>query len=133
MYAIRSYYDDRAYSPSADIGFFRDRIVLRNYAASARFDYTPIEALRLVAALRAEKYNVPDKMMPTYQFSATYKLNDNNLLRAVYSRANQSTFMTNAYSNYKWNRVGLGAPEIVHFGGRITSYNVCYTKLLRHK
>ncbi len=111
------YYDDRDHIDSIGEGYFNDRVVLRNYAISARFDYNPIEKLRLVAALRAEKYNVPDRWKPSYQFIGSYKINDNNLFRAVYSRANQSTFMINAFSNYTWDRSGLDTPEYVHFAG----------------
>ncbi len=111
------YYDDRDYIDNIGEGYFNDRVALRNFAISARFDYNPIEKLRLVAALRSEKYNVPDEWKPSYQFVASYKINDNNLFRAVYSRANQSTFMINAFSNYTWDRDGLGSPEFVHFAG----------------
>ena len=111
------YYDDRDYLTTVGNGYFNDRVALRNFSGSARFDFQPIERLRLVAALRAEKYNVPDKWMPSYQFIGSYKINENNLLRAVYSRANQSTFMINAYSDYTWDRHGLGVPEFIYFGG----------------
>jgi len=111
------YYDDRDHIDKIGDGYFNDRVALRNYAASAHFDYKPTEKLRFVAALRYEKYNVPDKWKPSYQFIGSYKFNDNNLLRVVYSRANQSTFMINAFSNYTWNRDGLGSPEYVRFSG----------------
>ncbi len=111
------HYDDRNYIDQLGEGYFNDRMTLRNYALSARFDYSPIDQLRFVAALRTEKYNVPDKWMPSYQFIGSYKVNENNLLRAVFSRANQSTFMINAFSNYTWNRDGLGTPEYIRFDG----------------
>ncbi len=111
------HYDDRNYIDQLGDGYFNDRMTLRNYALSARFDYSPIDQLRFVAALRTEKYNVPDKWMPSYQFIGSYKINENNLLRAVFSRANQSTFMINAFSNYTWNRDKLGAPQYIRFDG----------------
>lgn len=111
------YQDDREHIEELGQGYFNERVNLTNYSVSARFDYTPTEKIRLVAALRGEKYSTPDKWAPSYQFIASYKVNDNNLLRAVYSRANQSTFMINAHSNYTWNREGLGSPEYVYFGG----------------
>lgn len=110
------YLDDRKHIATLTDGFFNRRVVLRNFAASARFDYSLHEKIRLIAALRSEKYNVPNKWMPSYQFIASYKINDNNLFRAVYSRANQSTFMVNAYSDYTWDREGLTSPDYVHFG-----------------
>jgi iron complex outermembrane receptor protein len=110
------YYDDRDHVKVKGNGYFNDRVVLRNYAASARFDYKPSDQLRFVAALRAEKYNVPDDWTPSYQFITSYKVNKNNLLRLVYSRSNQSTFLVNAFSDYTWSRAGSGPPETVYFG-----------------
>ncbi len=97
------YYDDRDHIDEIGDGYFNDRVSLKNYAISARFDYHPTEQLRFVAALRDEKYNKPDKWQPSFQFTGSYKINDNNIIRAVYSRANQSTFMINAFSNYRWD------------------------------
>ncbi len=114
------YYDDRDYIDEPGQGYFNDRVALRNYAISARFDYHPTEKLRFVAALRDEKYNKPDKWQPSFQFTGSYKVNDNNLFRAVYSRANQSTFMINAFSNYTWDLSRTAAGEsinYVHFAG----------------
>ena len=113
------YYDDRDHIKVAGTGFFNGRNALRNYAASIRFDYNLMEDLRLVAALRGEKYNVPDRWIPSWQFIGSYKINDNNLFRAVYSRSNQSTFMINAFSNYNWDLRNLGGehPDIIHFSG----------------
>ncbi len=111
------YQDDRKYTEGENQGYFNDKVNLENYAASLRFDYKPVNQIRLVAALRAEKYNIPDKWMPSYQFSASYKINENNLLRAVYSRANQSTFLLNAYSDYTWDRSEFSSsPSYVYFG-----------------
>ncbi len=112
------YYDDRDHIENIGDGYFNGRVSLKNYAVSARFDYHPTEKLRFVAALRDEKYNKPDKWQPSFQFTGSYKINDNNLFRAVYSRANQSTFMINAFSNYTWNLEGTSnSVDAVHFGG----------------
>lgn len=114
------YYDDSKYIEYIGQGFINGEKSLKNYAASARLDYNPIEKIRLVAALRAEKYDVPDKIIPSYQFIASYKINENNLFRAVYSRANRSTFIVDAYSTYAWNSGGLSTfpnPENISFSG----------------
>ncbi len=112
------YYDDRDYIEELGQGYFNGRVGLKNFAVSARFDYHPTEKLRFVAALRDEKYNKPDKWQPSFQFTGSYKINDNNLFRAVYSRANQSTFLINAFSDYTWNTAGTSAGvDAVHFAG----------------
>ncbi len=112
------YYDDRDYIAEDGDGYFNDRYGLKNFSVSARFDYHPTEKLRFVAALRDEKYNKPDKWQPSFQFTGSYKINDNNIFRAVYSRANQSTFMINAFSNYTWDLSGTSnSVDAVHFAG----------------
>ncbi len=112
------YYDDRDYIDEIGDGYFNGRVGLKNYAVSARFDYHPTEKLRFVAALRDEKYNKPNKWQPSFQFTGSYKINDNNIFRAVYSRANQSTFMINAFSNYTWDLSGTSkSVDAVHFAG----------------
>ncbi len=112
------FYDDRDHIEKLGDGYFNDRYGLKNFAISARFDYHPTEQLRFVAALRDEKYNKPDKWQPSFQFTGSYKINDNNIFRAVYSRANQSTFMINAFSDYTWDLSGSSSSvSAVHFGG----------------
>lgn len=90
---------------------------LSMFAVSLRGDYTAFEKLRIIAALRAEKLDIPNKWYPSWQFAATYAINDNNTVRAVYSRANRSSIITNTSSNYKWERTQLGWPNTITFLG----------------
>ena len=62
-------------------------------AGSIRLDYYPINNWRLIAALRLDKFSVPDETYLSYQFASTYKINENNLLRAVVSRSNSGAFL----------------------------------------
>ncbi len=76
---------------------------LMTYAGSLRSDYT-LNKTRLVAAVRGDKYNHPDKTYLSYQLAATHKLNEDNLLRMVYSRANRSPSMIRTYTDSTfWN------------------------------
>ena len=78
-------YSDKKYVNTADsAGFLNGNRELNGMAGYIRADYKPTQKLRLIAALRADKYNIPDKTYFTYQFIATYNLDQNNLLRAVY-------------------------------------------------
>ncbi len=97
--------------------FFNGAAKLSQFAGSVRFDYSPIEQLRLIGAYRLEKYNVPDKYYSSWQAAATYSLNDNNNLRLIYSRANRSAIMTNTSANYTMIRLGLSLPDEVRFEG----------------
>ncbi|MCP4717142.1 MAG: TonB-dependent receptor [Deltaproteobacteria bacterium] len=61
-------------------------------AASLRAEYPLTEKLRLIAALRYDDYNKPDDPYFSWQLAATYLFNENNIFRAVYSRAHRSPF-----------------------------------------
>ncbi|MCG8582073.1 MAG: TonB-dependent receptor [Bacteroidales bacterium] len=110
-------YDDSEHIAEIGNGYLNKEQTINILAGSARFDYRPTDKLRLVAALRAEKYNYPDDIYASWQFIGSYKINDNNILRAVYSRANQSSFLVNTYSNYTWNVVNMTYPRIMQFDG----------------
>ncbi|WP_430814117.1 TonB-dependent receptor plug domain-containing protein [Carboxylicivirga sp. RSCT41] len=110
-------YDDTDHIAEIGNGYLNKEQTINILAGSARFDYRPTDKLRLVAALRAEKYNYPDDIYASWQFVGSYKINDNNILRAVYSRANQSSFLVNTYSNYTWNVVNMTYPRIMQFDG----------------
>ena len=110
-------YDDSKHISEAGKGYLNQKQTINILAGSLRLDYMPTERLRLVAALRAEKYNNMDDVYASWQFVSSYKLNDKNLIRAVYSRANQSAFLVNTYSNYTWNIVNMEFPKIMQFDG----------------
>ncbi|TRX72474.1 TonB-dependent siderophore receptor [Carboxylicivirga sp. M1479] len=110
-------YDDTEHIAEIGNGYLNEKRTINILAGSARVDYRPSDKLRLVAALRAEQYNYPDDIYASWQFVGSYKINDNNLFRAVYSRANQSSFLVNTYSNYTWNVVNMEFPRIMQFDG----------------
>jgi len=79
-------------------------------AFSLRTEFNPIPVLRLVAAIRGDKYSNKNKLIYSYQLGSTFKLNNNNLLRAVFSQANRSSFMVDNYFTYRGNT--LGNPDL---------------------
>lgn len=96
-------YSDKDYSDIANkTGFLNGDKLLTGMAGFLRADYKPIEKLRLIAALRADKYNYPNKTYLTYQFISTYNINENNLIRGVYSRANRGPFIVDTHADYRW-------------------------------
>jgi len=111
------WHSDNDYLSQPGAGYFNGKKELTTLAGSLRLDYVAFDKLRLVAALRAEKYNNPDDVYPSWQFAATLPVNDKNMLRVVYSRANQSAFLLNSESNYNWDRTGRMPPYYIHFGG----------------
>ena len=110
-------YDDSPYLEGDESGYLNGRKELNTLAASIRADYLAFGKLRLVAALRAEKYNYPDKLYGSWQFAGTLPLGEKHRLRAVYSRANRSSFIINSHSNYTWDREGRMPPRYIHFSG----------------
>ena len=69
---------------------------LQTIGFSLRADYQ-WKKLRLVAGIRGDKYDTPDKMYPSYQLSALYHLNEKHLIRAVASRANRAAFLAHMF------------------------------------
>jgi iron complex outermembrane receptor protein len=99
----KAVYSDKDYvDASIKEGFLNGSKELNTIAGFLRADYRPIDKLRLIAALRADKYNYPDKNYFTYQFISSYTFNQNNIARLVYSRANRGPFIVDTYADYAW-------------------------------
>jgi iron complex outermembrane recepter protein len=96
------YNDDQWVDVTQHAGFLNGPKTIRSFAYYLRADYKLFDKLRLIGALRADKYNAPDKTYPTYQFITSYDINANNVIRAVYSRANRGPFISDTYANYSW-------------------------------
>ncbi|RAW03263.1 TonB-dependent receptor plug domain-containing protein [Pseudochryseolinea flava] len=58
-----------------------------------RTDVRPVKNLRIVAAVRADKFSSPDDVYLAYEFASTYKINDKNLIRAAVTRSNSGSFI----------------------------------------
>src|SRR5690606_11427273 len=67
-------YNDKPYmDENGKPGFFNDKKNIQSYAFSLRADYT-LDKLRLIGAARGDKFNYPDKPYLSYQFAATYQI-----------------------------------------------------------
>jgi iron complex outermembrane receptor protein len=104
-YQTTSYDDSKYLDASKNEGYLNGKRELTTLAYALRADYTAFEKLRLIAAIRQDHYNKPDNSYLTYQFVASYKINEKNLVRGVVSRANRGPFMTDTYSDYRWQVV----------------------------
>jgi iron complex outermembrane receptor protein len=96
------YSDARYVDITQHEGFLNGDKKLNAIAGFIRSEYTAFGKLRLIAALRADKYNIPDKTYFTYQFISTFNLNDNNIIRGVVSRANRGPFIVDTYADFNW-------------------------------
>lgn len=91
----RAVLDDRDYVSDSAPGFVNGKVSNQTVAASLKAEYYPVEALRLIGAVRVDKFETPDRAYASYQLAATYKLNDKYLLRAVQSRSTSGAFISN--------------------------------------
>jgi iron complex outermembrane receptor protein len=95
----RAAYDDSPYvREEIKEGFWNGKQEVTTIAGFLRLDYRLLnEKLRLIAAGRLDKFNAPDDLYFSWQLAATYKLNENNLLRIVHGRANRSPLIVDTY------------------------------------
>ncbi len=95
----QSSYDCTPYiDTSAGEGLFQSEKTLSNLAFHLRTEYS-FDRLRLIAAIRADSYNKPNSTYLSWQFVALHKIDNDNMLRFVYSRANRGPFMLDTYTD----------------------------------
>jgi iron complex outermembrane recepter protein len=104
-YQNSQYNDDRWVDINVKGGFLNGEKTLTSLAYYLRADYKAFNKLRLIAAIRGDSYNKPDATKFTYQFVGTFDINENNVIRGGYSRANRGSFMTDSYADYNWKIV----------------------------
>ena len=68
-------------------------------AGYVRADAHITPKLRLIGGIRADKFSVPDDVYFAYELAATYKLNENNIIRAAFTRSNSGSFIATNYLN----------------------------------
>lgn len=85
-------------------------------APSVRLDYKH-GGLRLIGAVRSDKTSLPDKWNTSWQFAASYLINDNNFVRVVYGRSFRSASLVNTSSKYTWPRPTGSTPASMQFMG----------------
>lgn len=91
--------DDEPYTvEKGEVGVFNDNATMHNYAASLKADYT-IGKLRLIGAVRGDKFRYPNDVYISYQGLINYKLNDKNNFRAVIAKSNSGSFISETYLN----------------------------------
>lgn len=97
-------------------GLFTGEKDINTIAPSIRFDYK-VNDLRLIAAFRSDKTSNPDKWNRSWQFGASYSINDDNFIRFVYGRANRGSNLVNSCADYQWMRTNMAYPNTIHIEG----------------
>ena len=96
-------------------GYFNKETHMSTFAPSLRLDYK-IGDVRLIGAFRSDKTSMPDKWNNSWQFAASYNINNANFIRLVYGRANRSACLTNSDSDNEWQRTNM-VPSVIVFEG----------------
>ncbi len=95
-----AYYSDEKYvDVEAQNGLLNGNATLGTVQGSLRLDYTLFNNVRLVGAVMQGYFYQLDRNYTSYQFSASYKLGQNTLFRALASKANSSPFVLDTYMN----------------------------------
>ncbi|MEJ1240224.1 TonB-dependent receptor [Chryseolinea sp. T2] len=76
----------------------RDRDITTT-AGYVRADAHITKSLRVIGGIRADKFSVPDDLYFAYELAATYKLNENNIIRAAFTRSNSGSFIATNFIN----------------------------------
>lgn len=108
-------YNDLPYGGVEGNGYFNGEKTLSNFGYFLRADYKPTDKLRLIAAVRNDQYNVPDDSYLSYQFVGTYNFSENQMIRAVFSKANRGPFMVDSYVDYISGN-GFTNPKVYYLG-----------------
>ncbi len=71
--------------------------VTSSYSAFMLAEWKPIKKLRIIGAIRLDKFDINKNYFTSYEIASTYRLNKNNLFRVAHSRANKSPFFFDSY------------------------------------
>ncbi len=99
-YRIADYNDSRYVNTNIKEGLWNGDARSVTTSASLRLEYLMMhDKLRLIASGRLDKFNYPDKLYTPYQLAATYKINDNNLLRISGGTAYRTPLLIDLFTN----------------------------------
>jgi len=85
-------YNDDDYRADGPV-FLNGEKQINTSAAFLRTDLKPVKNLRIIAAVRADKFSSPDDVYFAYEFATTYSVNENHLVRAAITRSNSGSFI----------------------------------------
>ncbi len=111
---------DQYYQGTLMPGFVDGDCKITSIAPALRLDYQK-GGLRVIAGVRSDKTNIPDKWNTSVLASVGYKFNEKNYLRLNYGRAMRSASIVATNCKYKWLRdsqaddTGMSAPSTIAF------------------
>ena len=81
-------------------GLFNSSASVETMSASLKADYKIFTWLRLVGAIRADKFSKPDKVYPSYQISANVKPSENHMFRASVGISFNGAFIVPTFAKF---------------------------------
>ncbi len=80
------------------VGLYGGEKEISSYAVSLRGDYNPLENLRFIAAVRGDKFDIPDDYYISYQFALVHSsFSDKLITRIAHSRSNGGSFIGHSH------------------------------------
>ena len=73
--------------------------VTSSYSAFILTEWKPTSKLRMIGAIRVDKFDFNKNYFTNFELASTYRINKNNLIRAAFSKANKSPFFFDSYLN----------------------------------
>ena len=93
--------NDEPYSVDMGLeGLFNNKASMYNYAFSLKADYKPIQSVRIVGAVRADKFRAPDDLYVSYQGIVNYRTHKKGILRLLAGRSFAGSFIESTYMNW---------------------------------
>jgi iron complex outermembrane receptor protein len=90
--------DDKEYTVDVGkSGLFNNKATMYNYALSVKADYNPVQQLRLIGAIRADRFKEPGDTYLSYQGIANYKLSEKTIFRFLGGRSYSGSFIMPTY------------------------------------
>lgn len=100
---MQSTFDDLGFAAEKPMGALLNiKESINSMGASLRADVYPVEDLRLVASARSDKFNIKDQPTLSYQFLATYKIQDKWLVRAVHSNSKSGLYYAHSFMDLSY-------------------------------
>ncbi|CAH8296464.1 iron complex outermembrane receptor protein [Mariniflexile fucanivorans] len=92
-------YEDGLNFNELDIQFKDEPRIASSYSAFMLTEWKPTSNLRMIGAVRIDKFDINKNYFKNYELASTYRVDKNNLIRAVFSKANKSPFFLDSYLN----------------------------------
>jgi iron complex outermembrane receptor protein len=86
-------YSDKDYADDGPTFLNGTAQSINTTAAFLRTDFKPVKNLRVIAALRADKFSSPNDIYLAYELATTYSINEKNLIHAAVTRSNSGSFI----------------------------------------